>query len=45
MKPRIVTVATADEADRLGDWVKNQPDLAALIDAAVRLAMPAEPLP
>ena len=45
MTPQIIVVATASEADRLGDWAKTQPGLTDLIDAAVRLALPepAEP--
>ncbi len=44
-KPRIITVATAEEADRLSDWVRTQHGLADLISAAVQLALPepAEP--
>jgi len=43
--PQIITVASAEEADRLGDWVKNQPALADLISAAVRLALPEQAEP
>ncbi len=40
MTPRIVTVATASEEDRLGDWVTSQPGLADLVSAAVKMAVP-----
>ena len=45
MKPRIITIAAAEEADRLGHWIKTQPGLTDLIDAAVRLAIPEQAEP